>query len=85
MTQDKEDPLLVDTVAFLLFLKGIWYIRNTDDNKQRKLVVRKKKIPKQKQNKPGTFLEILKLRKMYAPVSRRFDGWSSCCKLLNEA
>ena len=48
---------------------------NADNiNKQHKLVAREEKILKQKQNKPGTLLEITKMRTMYAPVSRRFDG-----------
>jgi hypothetical protein len=47
--------------------------------------VREEKILKQKQNKPDTLLEIAKIRNMYAPISRRFDGWSPCCKLFNEA
>ncbi len=56
-------------------------------NKQHKLVVRQEKIPRlrQNQNKPGTLSEITKMRKMYAPVSQRFDGWSPCCKQHNEA
>jgi hypothetical protein len=53
-------------------------------NKQQKLEAREEKIPKRKQNKPGTLLEITQIRNMYTPVIRRFDGWSPCCKLLNE-
>jgi hypothetical protein len=54
-------------------------------NKQQKLVAREEKILKRKQNKPGTLLEITRMRKMYAPVSRIFDEWSPCRKLRNEA
>jgi hypothetical protein len=50
---------------------------NTNNiNKQQKLVGREEKILQQKQNKPGTLLEITKRRTMYAPASRRFDRWS---------
>ena len=53
-------------------------------NKQEKLVATEEKILKLKQNKPGTLSEITKIRNMYAPIIRRFDGWSPCCKLANE-
>jgi hypothetical protein len=53
-------------------------------NKQQKPVVREEKILKRKKDKPGMLLEITKIRNVYAPVSRRFDGWSRCCKILNE-
>jgi hypothetical protein len=52
--------------------------------KQQKLVVREEKILKRKQNKPFTILEIMRMRIMYAPVSRIFNEWSRCSKLWNE-
>ena len=54
-------------------------------NKQQTLVVREEQIRKRKQNNPLGSWEITKVRNMYAPVIRRFDGWSPCGKLLNEA
>jgi hypothetical protein len=43
---------------------------NTNNiNKQQKPVEREEKILKQKQNKPGTILEITKLRNMCVSVS----------------
>ena len=64
-----SETLLVYTVS------SKWeYIMNANNiNKQQKLVSREEKMLKRKQNKPGTLLEITKIRNMYPPVSRRFD------------
>jgi hypothetical protein len=100
MTQDKEDKTInvisckwgITRIQKLFALQSDTvsskreYSMNANNiNKQHKLVVREEKILKKEQDKPGTLLEFTKMRTMHAPASRRFDGLSPCCKLLNEA
>jgi hypothetical protein len=53
-------------------------------NKQHKLVAREEKIPRQKQKQIRYALGNPKMRSMYAPGSRRFEGRFPCSKLRNE-